>query len=150
MEISKNEKFKKLINFLQKEFPLHSEPFKILAEKFEMEEEEIINFLEKLKSEGIIRHFGASVDSYKLGYVTCLCATSIPEDKIDLIHKLAELPEVTHAYLREHKLNFWFTVITKSEEDLKKLCKDLEKKFHIKIKLFPAVKKFKVKAVFEI
>ena len=150
MDNPKEKKLKDLLNFLQKDFPLVSEPFKILAKKFSLEEREIINFLKNLKKRKIIRHFGATIDSYKLGYITCLCATSLPEDKIKLAYEIAKFPEITHAYLREHELNFWFTVIKKSEKDLKEFCKNLEEKFQIKIKLFPAIKKFKVKAVFEI
>uniref|UniRef100_A0A7V4JQB9 siroheme decarboxylase n=1 Tax=Thermodesulfobacterium geofontis TaxID=1295609 RepID=A0A7V4JQB9_9BACT len=150
MDNLKEKKLKELLNFLQKDFPLVPEPFKILAEKFALEEREIIDFLKNLKKKRIIRHFGATVNSYKLGYFTCLCATVIPEDKIKIVYEIAKLPEITHAYLREHKLNFWFTVVTKSEKDLKDFCKNLEERFEIKIKLFPAIKKFKVKAVFEI
>jgi DNA-binding Lrp family transcriptional regulator len=150
MDDLKERKLKELLNFLQKDFPLVPEPFKILAEKFALEEKEIIDFLKNLKKRRIIRHFGATVNSYKLGYVTCLCATSLSKDKIKLAYEIAKLPEITHAYLREHELNFWFTVVTKSEKNLKDLCKNLEERFKIKIKLFPAIKKFKVKAVFEI
>lgn len=144
------EKVKKLLNFLQEDFPLVPEPFKTVAEKLELTEGEVIEILKDLRKKGIIRHFGASINSHKLGYITCLCATSIPEDKEEVAYKIAELPEVTHAYLREHELNFWFTVVTDSEESLEKLCKELEKQFQLEIKLFPAIKKFKVKAVFEV
>jgi len=144
------EKIKKLLNILQEDFPLVSEPFKFIAEKTGLTEEEIIDILKELKEKGVIRHLGASINSHKLGYITCLCATSIPENKKEIAYKIAELPEITHAYLREHKLNFWFTVVVKSEKDLKKFCKNIENKFQIKIKLFPAIKKFKVKAVFEV
>ncbi len=150
MDNLKDKKLKELLNFLQKDFPLVPEPFKILAEKFDLEEKEIIDFLKNLKKRKIIRHFGATVNSYKLGYITSLCATSLPENKIKIAYEIAKLPEITHAYLREHELNFWFTVITKSEKDLKDFCKNLEERFKIRIKLFPAIKKFKVKAVFEV
>jgi len=150
MDNLKDKKLKELLNFLQKDFPLVPEPFKILAEKFDLEEKEIIDFLKNLKKRKIIRHFGATVNSYKLGYITSLCATSLPENKIKIAYEIAKLPEITHAYLREHELNFWFTVVTKSEKDLKDFCKNLEERFKIRIKLFPAIKKFKVKAVFEV
>lgn len=146
----KEEKLKSLLNFLQDNFPLVPEPYKLLAEKFEIDEEEILKFLKDLKKRKIIRHIGATVDSYKLGYVTCLCATNIPEDKIEIAYKIAKMPETTHAYLREHKLNFWFTVVTKSEDDLNKICNFIENTFHVKVRKFPMIKKLKVKAVFEI
>ena len=144
------EKIKKLLNILQEDFPLVSEPFKFVAKKTGLAEEEVIDILKELKEKGIIRHFGASINSHKLGYITCLCATSIPENKEEIAYKIAELPEITHAYLREHRLNFWFTTVTKSQKELEELCKKLEKTFKIKIKKFPTLKKFKVKAVFEV
>jgi len=144
------EKIKSLLNILQENFPLVSEPFKFVAEKTGLAEEEVIDILKELKEKGIIRYFGASINSHKLGYITCLCATSIPENKIEIAYKIAKFPEITHAYLRDHKLNFWFTTVTKSQKELEKLCKNLEKTFKIKIKKFPALKKFKVKAVFEV
>jgi len=144
------DKFKELLNYLQENFPLHPEPFKVLAEKFDLSEDEIIEFLKELKKKNIIRHFGASVNSHKLGYITCLCATSIPENQIEIAYKIAELPEVTHAYLRDHKLNFWFTTVTPSEKELEELKDRLEKNYNLKIKLFPATKKFKVKAIFKV
>ena len=144
------EKIKSLLNILQENFPLVSEPFKFVAEKTGLAEEEVIDILKELKEKNIIRHFGASINSHKLGYITCLCATSIPENKIEIAYKIAKFPEITHAYLRDHKLNFWFTTVTKSQKELEKLCEKLEKTFKIKIKKFPAIKKFKVKAVFEV
>jgi len=144
------DKFKELLNYMQENFPLHPEPFKVLAEKFDLSEDEIIEFLKELKKKNIIRHFGASVNSHKLGYITCLCATSIPENQIEIAYKIAELPEVTHAYLRDHKLNFWFTTVTPSEKELEELKDRLEKNYNLKIKLFPATKKFKVKAIFKV
>jgi DNA-binding Lrp family transcriptional regulator len=139
---------KNLLNLLQQEFPIEEKPFETLAKKFDFSQEEIIEFLKNLQKEGIIRHFGATVNSIKLGYYTCLCGTSIPEERINIVYEIAELPEVTHAYLREHKLNFWFTVVLPSEETLPNFIKNLSDKYQIEIKSFPMVKKFKAKAVF--
>ncbi len=145
-----NEKEKKLLNLIQEEFPLCSRPFKELGKRVALSEGEVLNFLQRLKEQGILRHLGASVNSKKLGYRTCLCAATIPEDKLYLAEKIAELPEVTHAYLRKHQLNFWFTLITPSEEKENEIITSLERDYHIKIKKFPTLKKFKVRAVFEV
>ena len=145
-----NKKEKELINLIQKEFPLCSRPFKALAERVGLTEEEVLNFLKKLKEEGVLRHLGASINSKKLGYRTCLCAASLPKEKLYLAEEIARLPEVTHAYLRKHSLNFWFTLITPSEEREKELISFLEKTYSIEIKKFPTLKKFKVRAVFEV
>ncbi len=147
---NKEKKLKALLNSIQEGFPLDTYPFKVLSQRFGIPEDEIIDYLKDLKNKGIIRHFGATVNSYKLKYFTCLCATSIPEDKVNIAYEIAELPEVTHAYLREHNLNFWFITVTKNRETLLEFVKVVEKRYKLKIYLFPTKKKFKVKAVFKV
>ena len=142
--------FRDLLNLIQEDFPLHPEPFKVLGEKVGLTEEEVLTFLEELKQRGILRHLGASPDSQKLKHFTCLCAVSIPEDKLHIAQEIAELPETTHAYLREHKLNFWFTLVLPREEDLEPYLESLTSKYKLKFYAFPAIKKFKVRAVFKI
>ena len=142
--------YKKLLNLIQEDFPLVSRPFKELGEKTGFSEEEIIEFLKNLKDEGILRHFGASPDSRILGYKTCLSAISIPEEKIHIAEEIAKIPEVTHAYIRRHKLNFWFTVVVSSEEELQKIVNTIKEKYNFEVKTFPALKNFKVKAIFKV
>lgn len=144
------EAYKKLLNLIQKEFPLEPRPFKALAEKVGLTEEEVLKFLKDLKEKGILRHLGASPDSHRLGHFTCLCATHLPEEKLHLAEKIADLPEVTHAYLREHYFNFWFTLVLPRKDDLDPYLKNLEETFQIEVRAFPALKKFKVRAVFKI
>lgn len=144
------EAYKKLLNLLQRDFPLEERPFKVLGEKVGLSEEEVISFLKELKERGILRHLGASPDSIRLGHFTCLCATTLSEDKIHIAEKISDLPEVTHAYLRDHTLNFWFTLVLPKREDLEPYLQKLEEEFQIKIRAFPAIKKFKVRAVFDI
>ncbi|NPA39453.1 MAG: Lrp/AsnC family transcriptional regulator [Thermodesulfobacteria bacterium] len=143
-------KEKELLQVLQEGLPLESRPFKKIAQQLGISEEEVISTLKELKNKGVIRYIGASVDTRRLGYFTCLCAVSLPEEKVHVAYEIAELPEVTHAYLRKHKFNFWFTTVTKDKNALFELVKSLENKFGVKIFLFPSVKKFKVKAVFKL
>jgi DNA-binding Lrp family transcriptional regulator len=144
------EAYRKLLNIIQDSFPITERPFKELGEKAGLTEEEVITFLQKLQKEGILRHLGASPDSHKLGHFTCLCACHLPEDKLHLAEEIADLPEVTHAYLREHFLNFWFTLVLPSKEALEPYLRKLQEKYHLEIKAFPATRKFKVRAVFTV
>jgi len=142
--------YRDLLNLIQEEFPLNPQPFKVLAEKVGLTEEEVLSFLKGLKEKGILRHLGASPDSHKLNHFTCLCAVEIPEDKLNLAYEIAELPEVTHAYLRDHKLNFWFTLVLPKENDLTPYLEKLSQTYGLKFYAFPAKKKFKVRAVFSL
>lgn len=143
-------KYRALLNLLQEDFPLDPKPFEVLGKKVGLTEEEVLNFLRNLKEKGVLRHLGASPDSHKLGHFTCLCACSLSEENLHLAQEIANLPEVTHAYLREHPLNFWFTLVLPSESELEPYIERLEKSYQIKVQAFPAIKKFKVRAVFEI
>ncbi len=136
---------KELLNLIQKDFPLTEKPFEILSKKLGVSERDIINFLKELKEKGIIRHFGATLNSRKLGYKTLLCACHMKDR--ETIETIAKHKTVSHAYLRRHYLNFWFTIISKAPEEV---VKELEKNFNLKIYTFPAKRKFKVRAVFEI
>lgn len=140
--------YRDLINIIQEAFPLDERPFATIAQRVGLSEGEVLNFLKDLKEKGILRHLGASPDSLRLGHFTCLCATHIPSEKLKITEEIASLPEVTHAYLRDHFLNFWFTLVLPKVNQLEPYLRHLEEKFHIKIKAFPALKKFKVKAVF--
>lgn len=146
----KEKLLKNLLTQLQDNFPLEKRPFKVFSLQYNLSEKELLDYLKDLYEKGIIRHFGATINSHKLGYVTSLCASHVPEEKLSIIYEIANLPEITHAYLREHFLNFWFTVTAENEEKLSELIKTLEEKFNLKIKIFPALKKFKVKAVFNL
>lgn len=145
-----DDRYQKLLNLLQENFPITPEPYKEVGRRVGLTEEEVIKFLEDLRRIGVLRHLGASPDSHKLGHFTCLLACSIPEDRIFIAEEIAELPEVTHAYLRDHRLNFWFTLVLPTEEELEPYVRALEEKYDMKIYAFPAEKKFKVRAVFRI
>ena len=74
---------KKLLNILQKEFPLTERPFLAVAEKCGLSEEEVINRVQKLKDAGIIRRIGAVFSGSHLDRVSTLCAARVPEEKLD-------------------------------------------------------------------
>jgi Transcriptional regulators len=50
---------KKILNILQKEFPLEERPFQIVAERCGLTEEEALSRIQKMKDDGIIRRIGA-------------------------------------------------------------------------------------------
>ena len=73
---------KKILNILQKEFPLAERPFQIVAEKCDISEDEAMYRIQKLKDNGIIRRIGAVFDGAKIGRVSTLCAARVSPDKL--------------------------------------------------------------------
>lgn len=142
---------KRLLSITQKDFPIVSRPFQEIGAKLGITEEETLNRLKKLKEQGIIRRLGAIMDSRRLGYKSTLCAMEVPEGKINQIAEIVNgYIGITHNYLRNHRYNMWFTLITPSEEHLVKTLKDIEQKTGYKIYSLPAKKLFKIKVNFHV
>lgn len=143
---------KKLLVLIQCELPIDKRPFQIIGESLSITEKEVLERIDNLKKEGLIRRIGGIFNSRKLGYIGTLCAAKVPPSKIDSTAKfINSYDEITHNYIREGIYNMWFTVIAYSEN---KLCSIIEE---IKINTglddiisLPAVKLFKVKVALDL
>jgi DNA-binding Lrp family transcriptional regulator len=141
---------KRILNEIQRDFPVCSRPFNVLAERLNLSEDEVFNRVCSLKERGIIRRVGASFDSRKLGWTSTLVAMKIP---VLLLEKTQDLlnqyDEITHAYLRDDEYNLWFTVIAPSKEGISSILSEIQEKTGISEMLdLPSVRRFKVEAIF--
>ena len=143
---------KKILNILQKEFPLVEQPFRVVAEKCGISEDETISRVQKMKDEGIIRRIGAVFDGAKLGRVSTLCAARVPEKRIDNFVQIVNANKnVTHNYRRNNEYNIWFTVSAATAEELETFLADVKKKTGVTDILdMRAVRTFKINASFDI
>ena len=143
---------KKILNILQKEFPLTERPFQIVAEKCDISEDEALSRIQKLKDNGIIRRIGAVFDGTKLGRVSTLCAACVSQDKLEIFVDAVNMSKgVTHNYLRDNEYNVWFTVNAANAHELESFLVDLKKKTGITDLLdMRAVRTFKIDATFEV
>jgi len=97
---------KKILNNIQIDFPITSRPYKIIAEKLGLLEDELIQRITTMKKEMLIRRIGGNFSPDKLGYTSTLCAAQVPENKIKLFTTTVNsYSGVTHNYQREHKFN---------------------------------------------
>lgn len=143
---------KKILNILQKEFPLEERPFLIVAERCGISEDEVLERIQKLKDNGIIRRIGAVFDGAKLGRVSTLCAARVPEDKIDSFVQLVNTNKgVTHNYRRNLDYNIWFTVSAENNEALDAFLQSIKEKTGVMDILdMRAVRTFKINATFDV
>jgi len=143
---------KKILNILQKEFPLEERPFYAIAEKCGISEEEALSRIQKMKDEGIIRRIGAVFDGAKLGRVSTLCAARVPQDKLEKFVNAVNVSKgVTHNYLRDNEYNVWFTLNVSTAQEMESFLADLKKKTGITDILdMRAVRTFKINATFEV
>lgn len=59
---------REILNEIQWSFPLVLEPYRVLAEKFNITHEEMKKRITNLKSTGVLRQLSAIFDTRRLGY----------------------------------------------------------------------------------
>lgn len=142
-----DDKDREILQMLQGNFPIDSEPYKVIGDKLWIDEHSVISRVVRMLQNGDIRYVGPFFDSRKLGYKGSLLAINAPEDRIDEIAEVInQFPEVTHNYLRDGNPNMWFTLITNSPERQTEILEKIKSETGIdKIFSFPSKKYFKVK-----
>lgn len=71
----------------------------------------------------------------------------MPENEIEKVAEYINMyDEVTHNYIREDEYNMWFTMITRSEENLINILEEIKRNTGLEeIMSLPSVKLFKIK-----
>jgi DNA-binding Lrp family transcriptional regulator len=142
---------KKLLNLLQDGLPLCERPFLELARRLGVGEDEVLSRTRAMKGKNVIRRIGGVFDSGALGFVSTLCAMSVPDEKLDeTAEAINRYACVTHNYLRGHAYNVWFTVTAPSQEQLDFVINALRQLIGLTIHSLPAIRKFKIDARFKI
>ncbi|WP_027364229.1 siroheme decarboxylase subunit beta [Desulfotruncus alcoholivorax] len=105
---------KQIIRELQTDIPLVPEPYRLIAEKLGISEQELMDIITKMIDRGIIRRFGAALRHQDLGFVAnAMVVWEVPEAKISEVgQKMAEFKEVTHCYQRPSRPGWPYTLFT--------------------------------------
>lgn len=145
---NKEELKNELLYKMQSSFPLTQRPFLELAKQFNTSEDEILELVKELKSDGTLRQTSAIFDTKRLGYKSSLVAFKVAEGKIEQAVKAINAhPGVSHNYLRDHDFNIWFTMAVEpdSKFGLEKTIEILAKQSHaIESIILPTLKLFKI------
>jgi len=110
---------RRLLNLIQKDFPLVARPFAAIGEQLGISEEDVLARARRLKKGGVIRQISAIFDSRRLGYSSTLVTMDIPEEHIDeSASRISQHSGVSHNYKRDHSFNLWFTLTLPPGADL--------------------------------
>ena len=141
-----------ILNEIQSNFPIAPRPYLELGKRLNMSENEILERIKRLKSEGIIRRIGGNFNSRKLNFTSTLCTAMVPEDRIERFVEVVNGYEgVTHNYLRSHAYNIWFTFIAPDMAFIEEALEEISRVTGVKeIFSLPAVRMFKIKVDFEV
>ena len=143
---------KSILNEIQSGFPITERPFKVLGERLDLQEDEVIERIKNLKSEGVIRRIGGNFDSRNLDFSSTLCAARVPDAKLErFVEVVNGYKGVTHNYLRDNDYNVWFTVIAEDRDAIEACLDEISSETGVPdILNLPSIKMFKIKVDFEI
>ena len=118
---------KKIISQIQKDLPVHPKPFALMAEKIGITENAFIERVKRLKKEGIIRRFGATLRHQEAGFkANAMIAWNAPEDTISKMGKtLARFREVSHCYHRAPKGDWPYTLYSMVHGGSRDECREI-------------------------
>ncbi len=111
------EKERKVLGIVQANLPESLTPYADIAREAGLTEQEVLELLERLKADGTIRRFGASIKHQKTGYNhNAMVAWKIGEDEVDEAAEYAvQNPRISHCYYRPSSAPDWqytfFTMI---------------------------------------
>ncbi len=150
-----------ILDVIQDAFPLAERPYAVLAETLGSDETTVFDTVERLRASGVIRRIGGVCDSRNLGFISRLCAGTVPASSQDFssephdetpMEKFAAVvmsePAITHNYIRSHEYNVWFTVISENESAIQAVVERICAKTDLRdVHVLTATKKFKINTV---
>lgn len=143
---------REILNRVQAEVPLVERPFSALGHELGVSEDEVIRRMRRMWDIGVIRRLGPIINYPAWGMSGVLVAAKIREDDIGEARSVvADYPEITHAYLREHEWNLWFTVIAENEEKRDAIIELVTRRARLRdVRKLPKKKTFKLGVKFEV
>ncbi|MDW5593271.1 AsnC family transcriptional regulator [Conexibacter stalactiti] len=110
---------RRLLNLMQGKFPLEPRPYQRVAELAEVDETTVMQRVQHLLDQRIIRQVTPIFDTRALGYESMLVAAKVDAENPHRAAKVINAhPGVSHNYLRNHDFNMWFTIATEPDSKL--------------------------------
>jgi len=136
---------RQIINTLQGNFPIVDNPYKLIAQQLDIEEEDLLNRLKALLENRVLTRFGPMYDIQKLGGNFSLCAIRVPVERFDEVTEIVNsFAEVAHNYERDHEFNMWYVLATESADQIDQVNHLIEEKTSLKVYNMPKLQEFYV------
>jgi DNA-binding Lrp family transcriptional regulator len=125
---------KKVIASIQGDIPIVSRPYQALAAEIGIEEETLIDILQRLTERGVIRRFGATLRHQKSGFqANAMTAWQVDEDRIEAVGQImASFRAVSHCYRRDPAEDWPYNLYTmihgKDEADCRNTARRMSEK----------------------
>ncbi len=108
-----------LLDLMQGSFPIAERPYEAVAREAGVAEDQVLEAVQRLLDDRIIRQVTPIYDTRALGYGSMLVAAKVdPEHPWRAAKIINSHPGVSHNYLRNHEFNMWFTLATEPDSKL--------------------------------
>ena len=111
----------RILNEIQRDFPLVRRPFADLGARVGVGEQEMLERVQRLHAgeAPVIRQISAIFDTRKLGYDSMLVAFKVPPEQLEpAAAELNRNPGISHNYERSGQFNIWFTIAVPADAQL--------------------------------
>jgi DNA-binding Lrp family transcriptional regulator len=134
-----------LIDRLHGDLPLTDHPFADVGAELGMAEDEVLERLRRLLSQGVLTRLGPLYHIERAGGRFVLAALEVPENRFGEVTALVNaFPEVAHNYRREHVFNMWFVVATESAAECDAVLARIGEASGLKVHAFPKEREYYV------
>ena len=138
-----------LLQELQDAFPLDGRPWKVLGDRLGLSEDEVLDRVQRLSREGVVRNVGPVVEARRVGLpASTLVAMRVPESRLlEVARMVGEHPGVSHCYERDHAYNLWFTLAMEDEASMAREVRRLRLRARLpetELLDLPVTRRFKV------
>ncbi|MBU4303164.1 MAG: Lrp/AsnC family transcriptional regulator [Candidatus Omnitrophica bacterium] len=142
-----NKTMKNLLSRVQQGIPISSRPYRGLGQEIGLSENEVISYLPKMRKSGLLKRVDFCIDTRKLGLVSTLVGCKISKNNIPRARKVLDAyGNVSHNYLRKHRLNMWFTLSAATDKKLNGVLAKIKKELAAQeLASLPTQKVYKLK-----
>ena len=121
---------KAIVRELTGDLPVDSQPFAPIAQKLGISQRQFLNIVRRLKKEGYIRRFGATLRHRNSGYAAnAMVVWKVPEEIIDEVGRaMASFREVTHCYHRRPQKDWDYSMYTMVHGSNEEECRQKARK----------------------
>ncbi|MFC2052315.1 Lrp/AsnC family transcriptional regulator [Chloroflexota bacterium] len=121
---------RRIINELQQDLPLVSQPFAGMSDRLGVDELRFTAQCQSLLARGIMRYFGAAINHREAGFAAnAMTCWVVPAEKVEIIgKKLASLLEVSHCYERQTNPLWQYNLFAMIHGHTKEACREVAEK----------------------
>ncbi len=141
-----------LLDRIQRNFPLVSQPYDALSEGLAIDGAGVRERIKELKDRKMVRQISAIFNTGALGYMSSLVAMAVPASEVErAAEAINTYPGVSHNYLRPGVYNMWYTIAVPPGETIEQKVQELSRSAGGWPSLIlPAAKKFKLAVVLDV